>query len=100
MMEWEGPRHFTLRFFPFLPNQSRGATSVSLFTLNTSHNEISIKAAQEHMDDLSKLVGSQNQKLAGVNMDLNEQKRHQEQALIGAEIAKVATLERELKKHK
>jgi osomolarity two-component system, sensor histidine kinase NIK1 len=49
------------------------------------------------MDDLSKLVGSQNQRLAGVNMDLNE---HQEQALIGAEIAKVATLERELKKHK
>jgi len=54
---------------------------------------------RNHVDDQSKLLDSQRQELAGVNAQLLEQKKIQEEALAMMEQERVATLERELWKH-
>jgi osomolarity two-component system sensor histidine kinase NIK1 len=58
-----------------------------------------LEALREHVTDQTKLLDSQKNELAGVNAQLLEQKQLQEQALKAVEVARVAALERELKKH-
>lgn len=58
-----------------------------------------LEGLREHVDNQSKVLDSQRQELAGVNEQLLQQKRLQEQALAIIEQERVSTLERELWKH-
>lgn len=62
-----------------------------------THEEL--EALREHVADQSTLLHSQKLELAAVNAQLMEQKVLQEKALKAVEVARVATLERELRKH-
>lgn len=65
----------------------------------TKLSDEELEALREHVDDQSKQLHNQKTELAGVNAQLLEQKQLQEQALNVLEVERVASLERELKKH-
>lgn len=78
---------------PKEPSSGQSAPQVTKLT------DEELEALREHVADQSKLLNTQKVELAGVNAQLLEQKKLQEQALKAVEVARVAALERELRKH-
>lgn len=79
--------------------QSREAPSGERPHKFTKLSDEELEALREHVDDQSKQLYNQKTELAGVNAQLLQQKQLQEQALNVLEVERVASLERELRKH-
>ncbi|KAJ4175787.1 histidine kinase osmosensor [Fusarium falciforme] len=88
-----------------LPSRPKTKVFHAQGSLHSSHlpsiqlTKEAVEGLRDHVDDQSRLLDCQREELAGVNVQLLEQKQLQERALKVLEQERITTLERELWKH-